>query len=112
MNIARPDMEERRKEISRMREEAKAKRKAESVRYVTFLSDFGSNGVHQAHSFDLQAQAEKIARFEENLRNTQALYPNVIAGRWKQSYDETRRMQREQEQWAIDAAMKEEGEVI
>ncbi|KAF5330731.1 hypothetical protein D9619_005759 [Psilocybe cf. subviscida] len=98
-SVARPDMEERRKELNRMREEAKAKRKAEST-----------------HSFDLQAQAEKIARFEETLRhtygNSNALYPNVMAGRWKQSYEENKRLQREQEQWAMDTAMKEEGEVV
>lgn len=104
-----------------MREEAKAKRKAESVRNVAhfaliFLWCRGSNVVRQTHSFDLQAQAEKIARFEETLRhtygNSNALYPNVMAGRWKQSYEENKRLQREQEQWAMDTAMKEEGEVV
>lgn len=114
MNVGRPDMEERRKELNRMREEAKAKRKAEIVRLCHSLCNFALwlNVVHQAHSFDLQAQAEKIARFEETIRTSQALYPNVMAGRWKQGYDENRRLQREQEQWALDTAMKEEGEVV
>ncbi|KAF8212237.1 hypothetical protein K438DRAFT_2010496 [Mycena galopus ATCC 62051] len=57
--------EERRKELNRMRDEARAKRINEA-----------------APPFDLQGQMDKIARFEEKLRNSRspAVYPNFIAG--------------------------------
>ncbi|KAK7014863.1 fructose-1,6-bisphosphatase [Favolaschia claudopus] len=57
--------EERRKELDRMREEARNKRINEA-----------------APAFDLQGQADKIARFEEKLRDARspAVYPNHIGG--------------------------------
>ncbi|KAJ7709906.1 hypothetical protein B0H17DRAFT_1029697 [Mycena rosella] len=61
--------EERRKELNKMRDEARAKR------------------VHDAApAFDLQGQMEKISRFEERLRNSRspAFYPNFLAGALKQ----------------------------
>ncbi|KAF7363446.1 Fructose-1,6-bisphosphatase [Mycena sanguinolenta] len=60
--------EERRKELNRMRDEARTKRINEA-----------------APPFDLQGQMDKIARFEEKLRNARspAVYPNFIAGGMK-----------------------------
>ncbi|KAJ6502550.1 hypothetical protein C8R45DRAFT_623082 [Mycena sanguinolenta] len=60
--------EERRKELNRMRDEARAKRINEA-----------------APPFDLQGQMDKIARFEEKLRNARspAVYPNFLAGAMK-----------------------------
>ncbi|KAJ6547563.1 hypothetical protein B0H19DRAFT_274579 [Mycena capillaripes] len=57
--------EERRKELNRMRDEAKAKRMNEAP-----------------PPFDLQGQMDKITRFEERLRDSKspAVYPNFIAG--------------------------------
>ncbi|KAJ7172475.1 hypothetical protein C8R46DRAFT_1086061 [Mycena filopes] len=57
--------EERRKELNRMRDEARAKRMEEAP-----------------PPFDLQAQMDKISRFEERLRISQshAVYPNFLAG--------------------------------
>jgi len=57
--------EERRKELNRMRDEARAKRINEAP-----------------PPFDLQGQMDKIIRFEEKLRNSRspAVYPNFIAG--------------------------------
>ncbi|PPQ66062.1 hypothetical protein CVT26_010804 [Gymnopilus dilepis] len=90
--------EERRKELNRMRDEARLKRAAEA-----------------AHFFDLQAQFEKISRFEERLRaeRSSALYPNFLAAKWREVYERDRRRPKEQE-WngPADAAnAKEEGEV-
>ncbi|KAJ6596893.1 hypothetical protein DFH09DRAFT_1133034 [Mycena vulgaris] len=60
--------EERRKELNRMRDEARAKRTNEA-----------------APAFDLQGQMDKISRFEERLRNARspAVYPNFLAGALK-----------------------------
>ncbi|KAJ7449810.1 hypothetical protein FB451DRAFT_739177 [Mycena latifolia] len=60
--------EERRKELNRMRDEARAKRINEA-----------------APAFDLQGQMDKISRFEERLRNSRspAVYPNFLAGALK-----------------------------
>ncbi|KAJ7219271.1 hypothetical protein GGX14DRAFT_435477 [Mycena pura] len=57
--------EERRKELSKMRDEARAKRIGDA-----------------APAFDLQAQTDKISRFEEKLRlsRSPAVYPNHLAG--------------------------------
>ncbi|KAJ7774610.1 hypothetical protein DFH07DRAFT_104793 [Mycena maculata] len=57
--------EERRKELNRMRDEARAKRINEA-----------------APAFDLQGQMDKIIRFEERLKTTRspAYYPNFLAG--------------------------------
>ncbi|KIY50855.1 hypothetical protein FISHEDRAFT_71169 [Fistulina hepatica ATCC 64428] len=57
----------RRKELDRLRDEAKAQREAESK-----------------YCFDLQAQFNKIERFEERLRamKSTALYPSILAAKW------------------------------
>ncbi|KAF8894614.1 hypothetical protein BD779DRAFT_853350 [Infundibulicybe gibba] len=74
--------EERRKELNKMRDEARAKRALEEI-----------------PAFDLQGQTEKIARFEEKLRNAQssALYPNFLAAKWREQWEKERRKKRESE---------------
>ncbi|KAF9264685.1 hypothetical protein L218DRAFT_197064 [Marasmius fiardii PR-910] len=64
--------EQRRKELDRMREEARAKRAIEA-----------------RGSFALQAQLEKILRFEERLRksNSPALYPNILGAKMREMHD-------------------------
>jgi hypothetical protein len=68
----------------------------------------------QEHSFDLQAQVDKIARFEDRLRQDcrMALYPNFMAAKWREVYDKTRSRQKEQG-WGESAFPngREEGEV-
>ncbi|KAG2157102.1 hypothetical protein DEU56DRAFT_905775 [Suillus clintonianus] len=86
--------EERRKELNKMRDEAKAKRAEEAK-----------------HHFDLQSQADKIAGFEQKLRahNSMALHPNFLAAKFREEYDKERarlRHHRERSQ----SATKEEGE--
>ncbi|PPQ93303.1 hypothetical protein CVT25_014432 [Psilocybe cyanescens] len=88
--------EERRKELNKMRDEFKAKRAAES-----------------SHSFDLQAQFDKISQFEEKLRaeRSSALYPNFLAAKWREKFEKERKRQKE---WAganFANGPKEEGEV-
>ncbi|KAI6005947.1 hypothetical protein EDD15DRAFT_2359068 [Pisolithus albus] len=72
--------EERRKELNRMRDEARAKR-AEEAKVM----------------FDLQAQAEKIARFERRLRaeNSSVLHPNFLAAKFRDEWEMDRRRQRD-----------------
>ncbi|KAI6108983.1 hypothetical protein EV401DRAFT_2076587 [Pisolithus croceorrhizus] len=72
--------EERRKELNRMRDEARAKR-AEEAKVM----------------FDLQAQAEKIARFERRLRaeNSSVLHPNFLAAKFRDEWEMERRRQRD-----------------
>lgn len=72
--------EERRKELNRMRDEARAKRAEEAK--ITF---------------DLQAQAEKIARFERRLRgeNSSALHPNFLAAKFRDEWEIERRRRRD-----------------
>ncbi|KAJ8584288.1 hypothetical protein M405DRAFT_866345 [Rhizopogon salebrosus TDB-379] len=86
--------EERRKELNKMRDEAKAKRAEEAK-----------------HFFDLQSQADKIARFEQNLRahNSMALHPNFLAAKFREEYDKDRVRQRQSREGSQSAA-KEEGE--
>ncbi|KAH9484279.1 hypothetical protein JR316_0003760 [Psilocybe cubensis] len=88
--------EERRKELNKMRDEFKAKRAIEST-----------------HSFDLQAQFDKISQFEEKLRaeRSSALYPNFLAAKWREKFEKERKRQRD---WAYAIStngLKEEGEV-
>ncbi|KAF7304882.1 Fructose-1,6-bisphosphatase [Mycena kentingensis (nom. inval.)] len=68
-NIRRDREEERRKELLKMRDEAKAKRLHE-----------------RTAAFDLQGQMDKIIRFEEKLRDAKspAVWPNHLAGGLKQ----------------------------
>ncbi|TFK43164.1 hypothetical protein BDQ12DRAFT_674505 [Crucibulum laeve] len=89
--------EERRKELDKMREDARAKR-AEEAKY----------------SFDLQEQTDKIARFEEPMRQVQsyALFPNSLAARWRQDWDERRaRDKRGQKHERNSSNTVEEGEM-
>ncbi|KAG2368561.1 hypothetical protein BDR07DRAFT_1390934 [Suillus spraguei] len=86
--------EERRKELNKMRDEAKAKRAEEAK-----------------HHFDLQSQADKIASFEQKLRanNCMALHPNFLAAKFREEYDKERaRLRHDRER--SRSATKEEGE--
>lgn len=77
--------EERRKELHKMREDARSKRALEAT-----------------VAFDLQAQHEKISRFEDKLKaaHSSALYPNFLAAKWREEYElERRRKERAQEEW-------------
>ncbi|CAA7271701.1 unnamed protein product [Cyclocybe aegerita] len=90
--------DERRKELNKLRGEYIAKKAQESVL-----------------CFDLQAQHEKIARFEDRLRadRSAALYPNFLAAKWRETYEKEKRRQKEAE-WseAVYAnGTVEEGEV-
>lgn len=61
--------EERRRELNKMRDEARAKRELEAKEW-----------------FDLQAQSEKVTRFEERLKRERnpVLWPNVLAAKWRE----------------------------
>ncbi|KAF9053691.1 hypothetical protein BDZ89DRAFT_1056263, partial [Hymenopellis radicata] len=63
---------ERKVEINKMRQEARAKRELEARCY-----------------FNLQADTEKILRYEESLRSNRSsvLYPNILGAKWKEEYD-------------------------
>ncbi|OCH93372.1 hypothetical protein OBBRIDRAFT_824088 [Obba rivulosa] len=67
--------EERRKELNKLREDARAKRVEEARR-----------------SFDLQAANEKISRFEEKLRrrNSMARFPNILGAVFKEAQERSR----------------------
>ncbi|KIM65256.1 hypothetical protein SCLCIDRAFT_537052 [Scleroderma citrinum Foug A] len=71
--------EERRKELDRLRDEARAKR------------------AEDAHTFDLQAQADKIARFERRLRaeGSSVLHPNFLAAKFRDEWEMERRRRRD-----------------
>jgi hypothetical protein len=98
-----------------MRDEAKAKRAEEAVRFSPCLrTHLWSNillSIIQKHFFDLQSQADKIARFEQNLRahNSMALHPNFLAAKFREEYDKDRVRQRQSREGSQSAA-KEEGE--
>ncbi|TRM58667.1 hypothetical protein BD626DRAFT_182101 [Schizophyllum amplum] len=70
-----------RKELMKKRDEERAKRQ-ESLR----------------HTFDLQAQTEKIIHFEHRLRaqGNGVLYPNFLAAKWRDVYERDKR-EREQQ---------------
>jgi len=72
--------EERRKELDKMRDEARAKRDLEA-----------------GNTFDLQGQMDKIARFEEKLRSlhSSAVFPNFMAAKWREQYERKRQKERE-----------------
>jgi len=65
----------------------------------------------QKHFFDLQSQADKIARFEQNLRarNCMALHPNFLAAKFREEYDRDR-MRLRQNREGSEITIKEEGE--
>ncbi|KAI0807593.1 hypothetical protein C8Q74DRAFT_1363080 [Fomes fomentarius] len=67
--------EERKKELNKMRNEARAKREAEA-----------------RHSFDLQASPEKIQRYEESLRTRRSMaqFPNILGAAFKEMFDRHR----------------------
>ncbi|KAH7930772.1 hypothetical protein BV22DRAFT_1053972 [Leucogyrophana mollusca] len=85
--------EERRKELNKMRDEARAKRAEEAK-----------------HTFDLQAQAEKIARFEQRLKEegSTALHPNFLAAKFRDEHEYERRQRGRTSEGR--SAAKEEGE--
>ncbi|KAH7914654.1 hypothetical protein BJ138DRAFT_1110329 [Hygrophoropsis aurantiaca] len=86
--------EERRKELNKMRDEARARRAEEAK-----------------HTFDLQAQAEKIARFERRLKDegSTALHPNFLAAKFRDEYERERIRKRAKERDSR-SEIKEEGE--
>ncbi|XP_006458129.1 hypothetical protein AGABI2DRAFT_183216 [Agaricus bisporus var. bisporus H97] len=98
--------EERRKELDKMKDEYK-------TRFVE----------EAKHTFDLQAPAEKMARFEETLRQrrSSALYPNFLAAKWREEWEREKRKTHkpEYEQPPQDSQLngnnvdgaKEEGEI-
>ncbi|KAI0647284.1 hypothetical protein C8Q79DRAFT_907956 [Trametes meyenii] len=66
--------EERRKELNKMREDARAKREADAK-----------------NAFDLQAAPEKIERFVlQRLRHSTARFPNVLGAAFKEMHDRNR----------------------
>ncbi|KAK0210752.1 hypothetical protein DFS33DRAFT_1378735 [Desarmillaria ectypa] len=67
---------ERRKELNKLREEARAKRELD-VNY----------------HFDLQGDMEKILRFEDRLRSIRSptVYPNVLGAKWKEQWERDKR---------------------
>ncbi|KAH9857113.1 hypothetical protein C2E23DRAFT_720512 [Lenzites betulinus] len=66
--------EERKKELHRMRDEARAKRDAEAK-----------------NAFDLQASPDKVERFVlHRLRHSTARFPNVLGATFKEMHDRTR----------------------
>jgi len=75
--------EERRKELDKMRDEARARR-AEEGKFT----------------FDLQCQADKIARFEQRLRaeNSTVLHPNFLAAKMRDEWELERRNRRPKEE--------------
>lgn len=84
-----------------MRDEARAKRLAETV-----------------SSFDLQAQSDKIIRFEERLRmdHSSALYPNFLAAKWRELWEREKHKATKEQEWSEgrngdEAGEREEGEM-
>jgi hypothetical protein len=63
----------------------------------------------------LQAQCDKISRFEEQLKHNRsyALYPNFLAAKWRELWEREKKQRREQEpREARDGKIiKEEGEM-
>ncbi|CAL1705070.1 unnamed protein product [Somion occarium] len=74
--------EQRRRELNRMRDEARAKRAEEAK-----------------HAFDLQAAANKIAKYEDKLRarKSTALFPNILGASFKDAFDRRQRAKRRDE---------------
>ena len=46
--------------------------------------------------FDLQAQFDRISRFEEKLKavHSAALFPNFLAAKWRQEWEKEKRRQK------------------
>jgi hypothetical protein len=107
--------EERRKELNKLREEAKAKRLLETVCRSRFLFSLQADHDIQGESFDLQGQFDTISRFEERLKQNRssALYPNFLAGKWRELWERERR--HKEKEWHDNqdgVAGKEEGEMF
>ena len=87
--------EERKKELNRMREDARAQRAQEAVSKICLLSLYDLKSP-QKKTFDLQGQMEKSLRFEEKLRLScpAVLYPNILAARWKEEYEREKKRQK------------------
>lgn len=86
---------ERRKELNKMREEARAKRELEAN-----------------YHFDLQGDMEKILRFEDRLRSIRSptVYPNVLGAKWKEQWERDKRHRVQTPSRDVDGG-REEGEM-
>ncbi|KAG6818116.1 hypothetical protein H0H87_000021 [Tephrocybe sp. NHM501043] len=84
--------EERQKEITKMRDEARAKRMSE-----------------MANFFDLQAQFEKIRQFEETLGN-RCMYPNILAVKWRDIWEFDKRKAMMEQTRPDEGPWKESGQ--
>ncbi|KAF9069620.1 hypothetical protein BDP27DRAFT_680990 [Rhodocollybia butyracea] len=75
--------EERRKYLDNLREADKAKRALDAK-----------------HTFDLQAQMDKISAFEDRLRRgySSVLYPNILGAKMREVYEQERRRREPQEE--------------
>ncbi|KAF9464701.1 hypothetical protein BDZ94DRAFT_460985 [Collybia nuda] len=92
--------EERRKELSKLRDEARVKRSVEAKQ-----------------TFDLQEQTDKISRFEDQLRRVRssALYPNFLAAKWRELWEREKKKVENDRIWTeVDrnwtSGTREEGE--
>ncbi|EGN92437.1 hypothetical protein SERLA73DRAFT_147151 [Serpula lacrymans var. lacrymans S7.3] len=108
--------EERRKELNKMRDEARAKRAEETVSFPPWVALFEIMTLCvlaclQKNTFDLQSQADKISRFEDRLRQSGslALHPNFLAAKFRDDYERERKRQRDKVK-DIGSMGKEEGE--
>jgi hypothetical protein len=78
---------------------------------------FSFLSVGQKHVFDLQAQWDKISRFEERLRQEKSsvLFPNFLAAKFKDDWEWQRRKDLDRDgtnrALARDDRPKEEGEL-
>ncbi|KAK0459726.1 uncharacterized protein EV420DRAFT_286139 [Desarmillaria tabescens] len=86
---------ERRKELNKLREEARAKRELEAN-----------------YHFDLQGDMEKILRFEDRLRSIRSptVYPNVLGAKWKEQWERDKRHRVQPTSRDVDGG-REEGEM-
>ena len=102
-----------------MRNEARAKRIADAVRrfFLLIPAVLSIFSVAQKHVFDLQAQWDKISRFEERLRQEKSsvLFPNFLAAKFKDDWERQRRKDIDRDGTnrasAKDDRPKEEGEL-
>jgi hypothetical protein len=89
-----------------MRDEAKARREAEGVSlFIPTAHSYAANSA-QKHTFNLQAQPDKIAKFEEPLKHkTSAYWPNFLGARFSDDWERKTRRGR------TAAGGEEDGEV-
>jgi hypothetical protein len=85
--------EDRRRELDRMRDEARAKRDAEAVSHPPPFPPFSDEISMQRTLFNLHAEEEKIFRFEQKFRDEKhsALYPNFLAASFRDEYERQKR---------------------